>query len=156
MKPEDIIWDDYHKAVDDEVIGYVEDQLNIRLPPDYIKCVKKNHGGHPVNLSFKYEHPYIGVVTSSLAELISFDLHSKYNILKIYKMLSDQIPEGIIPFGDDGGGDYMCFDYRSVNSGERPAPSVVYWSHEVEPEKSIIFLANNFTGFLELMFEVID
>jgi hypothetical protein len=59
----------------------------------------------------------------------------------------DQLPEGLVPFADDGGGDYMCLDYRN----KPEAPGVVYWAHERGKHDSVFPLANSFSEFLDIL-----
>ncbi|MBQ7673444.1 MAG: SMI1/KNR4 family protein [Alphaproteobacteria bacterium] len=34
----------------------------------------------------------------------------------------------LIPFGNDGGGNYMCFDYHEHKANN---PPIIYWNHSI-------------------------
>ena len=57
------------------------------------------------------------------------------------------VPRAIIPIAVDGGGDYMCLDYRQSAT----EPGVVYYSHEAPPEHSLCHLADSSTAFLAML-----
>jgi hypothetical protein len=54
-------------------------------------------------------------------------------------------PEGLIIFGENGGGDCICFDYRNC----RENPPIVLWLHEEEENEGIVFLSNSFDEFID-------
>ena len=62
------------------------------------------------------------------------------------------LPEWLIPFADDPGGDLLCF---SIKEGEEG--SIYYWSHEYEygedPEKHIWYLTRTLEEFINSMIE---
>lgn len=53
-------------------------------------------------------------------------------------------PKGLIPFAPDGGGNYICFDYRNCKEN----PLIVFWHHEIEENEGIFHLADSFEDFL--------
>ena len=60
----------------------------------------------------------------------------------------------LIPFGDDGGGNYMCFDYREHKENN---PPIIYWNHSVyENSKRISVIANSFEEFINMLHESED
>jgi hypothetical protein len=81
--------------------------------------------------------------------LLSFNSNKKENILDVHNNLKHQLPKGIIPIADDGGGDFICFDFRSSET----SPKVVYWHHEKKKEKSITYLCETFTDFIDMLKE---
>lgn len=54
-------------------------------------------------------------------------------------------PEGLIAFASNGGGDFICFDYRNCKEN----PPIVFWHHEYEENEGIFPLADNFEEFLD-------
>lgn len=148
MASHDLVWENCHAELDDHTISTVEAQLNCTFPDDFKAVVKKRHGGSPEPCNFTYEDPDIGTVETCIAELLSFDIKYEHNIVRIQRDLSDQLPEGIVPFAADAGGDYICFDCRGQKA---IAPTIVYWSHESDPSVSLIFLCNTFSEFLEML-----
>ncbi len=144
-----LTWEDCGAKIDEQVIELIEAKLKHRFPQDFRAVILECHGGHPKPACFSYYDPDIGSVETSVAELLSFDLKCRNNIVRTCRALSDWLPSGVIPFVSEGGGDFVCFDYRGHEEGM--APVVVYWSHEREPETSIIFLCSTFSEFLKML-----
>jgi SMI1 / KNR4 family (SUKH-1) len=139
-----------HKASDIE-IGEVEAELSIKFPDDYKECVRVCAGGYPKNSNFTFTDQRYGVMQGCLGAMLSFDKDDPENFLETYRELSEQLPEGLVPFADDGGGDFICFDYRTT---EKPnAPSVVYWHHERNAADSLTHLCDSFTAFIKMLRE---
>jgi hypothetical protein len=108
------------------------------------------HGGTPVERRcFTVQHPHLGPSGSGVGALLSLNPRDEDHIVNIMKLLAvdDQLPDQIIPFADDGGGDMMCLDYRQ----DPDHPKVVYWAHEEEKDTSIFPLADTFTEFLAML-----
>jgi cell wall assembly regulator SMI1 len=145
-----LTWKHCEPPVEDAILNDLEHKLGVKFPQDFRDVMKICHGGTPVERSdFVYVDPDLGPVGVSLGALLNLHNDDVEGILKTMELLSldDQLPEGIIPFADDGGGDMMCLDYR-----EDPGhPKVVYWAHEREKHDSIIPLADSFTEFLSML-----
>jgi hypothetical protein len=57
---------------------------------------------------------------------------------------------GLIAFTEDGGGNYICFDYRKGK--DDPDPPIVFWDHEFHSGgEEPFFVARNFAEFLSLL-----
>jgi hypothetical protein len=151
MTKENLIWSGVHSRINRSDIQLVENRFGIQFPEDFIEIVLQYHGGFPRPNRFVYQDYEKGPVRSSLAELLSFDLSYRDNIINTYEYLEHQLPTGVIPFADDGGGDYICFDFGSTRDSS--TPKVVYWSHEKEPELSTTYLSDTFSDFLALLIE---
>jgi hypothetical protein len=54
-------------------------------------------------------------------------------------------PKGLIPFAPDGGGNYICFDYRKCKEN----PPIVFWHHEVEENEGVFYLSDSFDEFID-------
>jgi hypothetical protein len=73
------------------------------------------------------------------------------DIFKFYEYFD----ENLIPFGETGGGDFICFDYRE--SKDACDPPIIYWCHDAnEPDERISFIANNFEKFINMLHEPED
>jgi hypothetical protein len=59
--------------------------------------------------------------------------------------------DGLIPFGDNGGGDFICFDYRKDRTTNDPP--IVIWNHDMGLEHRVVFIANNFEEFVGMLYE---
>ncbi len=58
-----------------------------------------------------------------------------------------------MPFTEDGGGNHVCFDYRS----DRNNPPIVFWHHERRGlDNEVSFVAKTFSDFVELLHEPDD
>ena len=55
----------------------------------------------------------------------------------------------LIPFGDNGGGDLICFDYRSDHTTNNPP--IAIWNHYLEFKHRTVFIANNFEEFINML-----
>lgn len=153
MALREISWFEPGAPVGDAVVEVIEQQLGVHLPPDFLECAKRYHGTGPeVECAFTYQDPDRGSVESCLGALLSFDLEEEYNILTIRSLLADQIPPGVIPFGEDGGGDFICFDFRASAA----QPPVVYFAHEKPSGQRLIPLAADFASFLEMLYQPED
>lgn len=65
-------------------------------------------------------------------------------ILDTIKNPPEFFPKGLIPFSQDGGGNYLCFDYRNCKEN----PPIIFWNHEVEENEGIFYLADSFEEFI--------
>ena len=139
-----------------EQIAAVERSLGVRYPEDFRALAPAIHGASPSPDEFALVYPrnrrrsggFISVV-------LSFDPGTGYDF--VLKLVEAQrrdgvLPAGVVPFGKDGGGDMVAFDFRRdpVN------PPVVYVastnaSDDEGDEGHIVPLADSFTGFLAML-----
>lgn len=79
------------------------------------------------------------------------------NIEKTLGLLreDDAIPDWLIPFADEDGGNLFCFSVRASDFG-----SIYYYDHEFEygenPEEYVTYLAESITVFINSMIEEDD
>lgn len=66
------------------------------------------------------------------------------DVVDLHNNPPEFFPEGLIAFGEDGGGNYICFDYRTSNDD----PKIVIWEHDAEQGNDISFVADNFEEFI--------
>ncbi len=144
MSRQDIAWEDCRGELQDADVLSVEQALGVTFPEDYRECVKKCHGGRPRDNNFSFVDPVVGRMESCLAVLLSFSDDDVENIVETHRRLQPYLPEGVIPIGDDGGGDFVCFQYTAQDS-----PSVVYWHHG---DRSVVPLSGSFSAFLEMLY----
>jgi cell wall assembly regulator SMI1 len=151
-----LTWKRCQPPVDDGVVEQLEQALGVTFPHDFRELMKRCHGGSPVEREH-FDFYYVGgqhEAGSCLGALLTLYPEDSNGILKTIETLSydDQLPEKVIPFAEDGGGDMMCLDYRD----DPEHPTVVYWSHEEPKETSISPLADSFTKFLDSLQPPID
>jgi hypothetical protein len=143
-----IEWQNTTDPLPDRMICGAEILFGVTFPGDYRECLRINHGGHPNHGDFT-----VRGVTSSwvscIGVLLSLDWRRPSNVWDVLASLAAerQLPEGVFPVSDDGGGDLLCLDFR----GRPSDPVVVYWSHEVGGEDGVVPVAENFSELLTLL-----
>jgi hypothetical protein len=140
-----------------EVMRELEKTQNVILPKAYVDFISKHNGVRLEVNSFEYYDPNIGNKNS---DSIAFNPAEK--IQKSIDLLQyDEEPDldikyrfedGLIPFGDNGGGDLICFDYRKDRTTDNPP--IVIWNHDMGFEHRVIFIANNFEEFINMLHEL--
>lgn len=141
-------WLNCRTPIGEDVIGEAERRLGVRFPDSYRECVKNCHGGYPRQSDFTFQDRDIGMVTSGIAQMLTFDVDDEENIVSTRERLASQLPAGVIPITDDGSGDFVCLDFRG--GGE---PEVIYWHHERAEGESITRLAGDFESFMTMLRE---
>ncbi len=144
-------WTLCEPPVSERVIVEHERIFGVTFPGDFREVIQQCPGGHPVERTvFWMDHPEHGRLGSGLGALVTLEppddvdgMLWSANTLHHHHGVSCEL----IPIALDGGGDYMCLDFR-----ESPThPGIVYWSHEAMPETSLAHLADSFTSFLEML-----
>jgi hypothetical protein len=147
-------WLAKYPPVDEATINRVAEILGVTFPASFVEIAKLYHGGEPLKDSFHVNYPRIGQIEGCISTLLSFAADNPYphsNMLYINQNPPDCFPEGLVMFGEDAGGNYMCFDFRANRS--TPEPPIVYWSHESREGEDIFYLAATFTDFLNMLHE---
>ena len=137
-----ITWSFMSKTpVTNEEIQAVEQYLNIKLPNDFVACVKKYDGGYPNPKVFDVP----GQDENVFSDLLTLHIEDKYSIVQNYNSVKDRLVAKVYPFARDPFGNLLCFAYR--NSTE--SPTVVFWDHEEENiEEAIYPVCSTFTELL--------
>lgn len=142
-----IVWKNVRRELGSTELDAVEQILMVAFPQDYRECVSRYYGAWPDRTDFTYIDSERGLVTTCLGRLISPLSGDRYNIMSMLEMLAEQLPPGIIPIGEDGSGNYICFDFRKQGDD----PRIVLWHHEKDSETSILPVAESFTEFLAML-----
>jgi hypothetical protein len=130
------------KEITDNEIKKVEQYFNIKLPNDFIECVKEYDGGYPRPKVFDIP----GLDESTFNDLLTLHIDDKYSIVQRYENIKDRLVDLVFPFASDSFGNFLCFDYR--NNPE--SPTIVFWDHEEEDiEKAIFPVCSTFTELLD-------
>ncbi len=117
--------------------------LVVRFPDSYRALLLEFNGAYgdaEFPLLDKERGGGIGVWLS----LLPWDMESVWSTLSAWG--EHGLPHQLIPFGEDGGGDDVCFDYRHSD-----VPSVVFWHHELGAEEGIFPVAATFEDFLGML-----
>lgn len=145
-----LTWSNRWREAEPSEIEKVESFFGVKFPKEYIQCVIVNHGEVPDWDTFDFE----GHSEACFGELLSFNPEQSNYILKVYDILKDRLPDRVIPFANDPGGNYICFDYRNKFN-----PTVVYWDHELaflKKENFIVFICDTFQELLDKLYEYED
>jgi SMI1/KNR4 family protein SUKH-1 len=125
-------------------IGGAEALLGVRFPDSYRTLLLEFNGAcgdAEFPLLEKERGGSIGVWMS----LLPWDRQSVWSTLSA-AWEEHELPRRLIPFGMDGGGNFVCFDYRHSD-----VPSVVFWHHELDAEEGIFPVAATFEEFLRVL-----
>lgn len=133
-----------------EKIQYFESRMGLKFPSDYFEFLKKNNGGFPQKKVFLINETQ---GEDSLSVFFGIDLTNNYiSINYLYENYEDRFPKGVIPIGEDPGGNYIC-----INLNEESYGKIYFYDHEVENEdengkltwNNLYLIADSFTEFLE-------
>lgn len=135
-------------SLPEHILRGAEIMFGVTFPTDYRECVRVNHGGHPEPRNFTVRGA-AGTWGSCLAVLLSLDWRRPENVWSALATLAvdGQLPDALFPIAEDGGGDFLCLDYR----GGLATPPLVYWSHEVGGEEGVFPVACSFDELLSLL-----
>jgi cell wall assembly regulator SMI1 len=126
----------------DEKVQKAERELGVRLPADFLAIAKTHQGAMPEPECFDLPKGGRG----SIKYLLHFEEEPFYsNIVSRGEPVRDVLPEKVIPFAEDGGGNLLCFDYR--NSDE--TPEILFWHHEGNMPFPLQTIASSFTDLIE-------
>lgn len=136
------------KGASSQYIDFVEKNLQLKFPESFLNCIRQTDSGEPECLLFKYLEPTTKKIRTDSASFISFLPENPYNILRSNLMLPEFFPKKLIVIMENGGGDYICFDY-SIDGFHDKDPPVVLWLHENPEGEDVVDLAINFQSFLD-------
>lgn len=155
MVLEKISWIVCYGKVTEERIEFLQEKIGIKFPHSFVNLIKECDGGVPKSSEFYFYDEYFqSKITACVGGFLNLSSSEWSDFLNNYLSSPEFFPEGLIAFAEDGGGDFICFDYRK---GKNIAdPPIVYWSHEADIGKDISFVANNFEEFIEMLEEPRD
>ena len=125
-----------------EAMETFETHSQLQLPNSYKEMVRFRDGGTMDNYFFRYESD--GISDSSFPGLFLCWQKNTLGCEYILDEPPEGLPQGLIPFARDGGGNYTCFDYRNC----RQDPPIVFWHHGFEEGKDVFYLADSFEEFI--------
>jgi len=154
---------DYGK-IDISLVNALERKEKIRLPNEYCKFIMNHNGASLYIDSFDF---YDNVQKRKSYESIAFIKFENISetICDLLAQTTNDINEPdvfkwynyfearVIPFGDTGGGDFICFDYRQSDN-----PTVILWCHDNYDENwnRFSFIANSFEEFINILHKCED
>jgi hypothetical protein len=133
---------------------------NVILPKLYVDFISKHNGARLEIDEFDYDDP--NIKTGNNSNSIAFEkietIQKSIELLKYDEEpdldIKYRFEDGLIPFGDNGGGDMICFDYRNDRTTDNPP--IVIWNHDMGFEHRVVFIANNFEEFINMLHEPED
>lgn len=128
------------EKITEEEIYQVEQYFDIKLPNDFIECVKKYDGGYPRPKIFDIP----GQDENVFSNLLTLHVNDEYSIIQKYENIKDRLVDKVYPFGRDSFGNFLCFDSRN----NLQSPTVVFWEHEEDMEKAIYPVCSSFQELL--------
>ena len=144
-------------------ISFIRDlecKHHINLPKEYVAFICHHNGAHLNARIFDYDDP--NCEDGRNADALAF-MKVEAIQLRIDTVKSGEEPDwpieyrfedGLIPFGDNGGGDMICFDYRHDKTTDNPP--IVIWNHDMGLKHRVVFVANNFEEFINMLHEPED
>lgn len=109
--------------------------LGMRLPEDYVLFLEEFDGGE---FLFGRMH----CITTNGAGFF----HFKEELEQFFENVPGARKAKFLPFADDYGGNFYCFDTKSFKQDRCP---VVLWVHELEEEQEPETIAESFQEFIE-------
>ncbi len=146
MKKE-IHWELTSPPLSEDVIRGAELLLGVKFSTDYFECLKDNHGAQPLECEYQLETPD-GEMWGSFGMLLTVSPYAVENVFSSLPYVG--AIRDVIPIVADGGGNYICLDYRDDET--RIKPKIVYYDHEVEIEDNFFYLCDSFSELLESLY----
>lgn len=144
--------------VDIVAIRVIEKTLGVKLPSAYTAFITKHNGARLERDYFNYcdvntKHQNSdSIAFYDVTDILWIERTDLLNSMEDGSTIQHPYFEkGLVPFGGNGGGDSICFDYRN---DPMEWPPVVFWSHDVWGDSErVSFIANSFEEFVEMLHE---
>ncbi|MDA7980817.1 MAG: SMI1/KNR4 family protein [Pirellulales bacterium] len=152
MAGESLTWFDAPSPASDEDIAATESAIGNRFPDDYRDFAKSYSGGLPNETDFEFADAETETFHASVGEFFTLSPDDDRNLVR-WMERTEFLPSGLVPFAGDGGGNYICFDFRSGSN----SPSIVFWhSGRRGLDSEVSLVAKTFSDFVELLHEPDD
>jgi len=130
-----------------EDLTALQDQFNIKLPPDFKEHYLKFNGGYPEKRHFQWPDQQ----TTRINAFKSIKYEGFGSFEETYTdlvLLEEYLPAGILPFAVDDGGNFFCISARDEDYN-----NIYYCNNDdYNPENNeehLTWLTNNFGDFLD-------
>ena len=132
------------EIVSDNLIEGAEILFGIKYPVRYREIIR-GYSGSWGDVWFRVDRSSPGFDYCSLGLIHSLNPCHRNNTYSVMAAWTEHgLSPHIIPFGEDGGGNYVCFDYRRSN-----IPEVVFYFHELPGDDGVMKVCDTFEEFLE-------
>lgn len=133
-----------NETVTDNHIRGAEALLGIEFP-DLYRSVIRRFSGSFGDAEFRVDRPLDGLDVCGVGLILSLLPHSRNSIYTVMSAWEEHgLSPRLVPIGEDGGGNYLCLDYR-----ESDVPSVAFYFHELWGDDGIMKVCNSFDELLE-------
>lgn len=135
---------DTEKAITNDDIKYIENKYKFSMPEDIKKHYLKYNGGHLQKSMYTTGNGDEFVVSWFIpikGDRKSLDLDAVLTDLRGDRI----IPDWLIPFADEAGGDFYCYSLRKNELG-----AIYYWAHEFD---NVAYITKSLEVFLNNMEE---
>ncbi len=131
----------------EESLRKLERKIGVMLPPDYREFLRRYNGGRPEPDGFWIEK---GSYSSGVHQF--YGLHDGPAWLSIDTYAGPErygVPEGLLPIGDDGIGNFICIGLVGEGRG-----AIYFIDHEIHPYaepdsfEGVTEVAGSFSEFL--------
>lgn len=138
-----------------QMVARTQKYHTLIFPQDFLKFLKENNGGIPVNRVFstKNNEKVIDRFLPLMDDPNSDQLMGQYDVDVVWSQVSERLCEDpdqyggkLIPIVNLEFGDLVCLDFRKKPN----APEIVVWDHEQSKEYKPVTekIADSFTEFL--------
>lgn len=134
-----------------EDLDRIEQKFHVKIPGEMREHYLAYNGGRPERTVFtdKNGDEYFVDLFIPVRERFKRPLEKRLELLRADDGV---IPDWLIPFAEEGGGNLFCFSVRESDPG-----AIYYYNHEFEygedPEEQITWLAESLTAFLNALTE---
>lgn len=131
-----IEWQFADEPVSEDFVNKIGNDLGVKFPSDYLKCVALNHGGNVESEIFNVDNR-----EKVFGTLLSFAENNDEFITSVYNDYKGTLPKELIPIAFDPAGNLICFDYKNHEGN----PIVVFWEYENAGEKEMLIREEGLT-----------
>ncbi|GEA29393.1 SMI1/KNR4 family protein [Clostridium diolis] len=135
---------DTEKAILEEDIKYIESKYKFSIPENIKKHYLRYNGGH-LKKSMYTTSEGDEFVVSWFIPIKSDKKSSELDAILADLRVDKIIPDWLIPFADEAGGDFYCYSLRKNELG-----AIYYWSHEFD---DVVYITKSLEEFLNNMVE---
>ena len=134
-----------------EDLDRIEQKFHVKIPADVREHCLAYNGGYPQKPVFtdKNGDEYIVDMFIPVRDRKKRPMEKTLELLRAD---DDVIPDWLIPFAEEDGGNLFCFSVRESDFG-----AIYYYDHEFEygedPEEHITWLAESITAFISALTE---
>lgn len=144
--------------VDIRLVESFENQCGIVFPEQYKKFICEHNAAYLDNEYFDFFSPRQNAMDTTSICFLGFG-STEGLVIESEDIINNQNYDiygydNLITFGRNGGGDYICFDYR--NYGKQGEPKILFMLHDDydDTNKMITFsVSDNFDDFCSLLYE---